>query len=235
MDRSAGRCGTERGASRRGPASAPAPAERSRGNIEKPPSGALRVTAHAGYDPVSKRRHHLSEAIPAGPTAERQARATRDRLLAEVAERRNPRAKATVDQLLSRYPDQFDGAGSTKTLHRSDSRVVNTTRVPAPASTSCWHTARIPAAASSGAGPIVRRRARWTAPPHGPPAPPGPRPGTRHTAGRLMHGSGHGDLPPESGRRHRAGPAAARHRRAQDERLGSRGDGGRWGRSAGCG
>ncbi len=31
---------------------------------------------------------------------------------------RNPRTKATVDQLLERYLDQFDGAESTKTLYR---------------------------------------------------------------------------------------------------------------------
>ena len=69
----------------------PARAERSRGSIEKLPSGALRVKAYAGYDPVTKRRHYVSETIPAGPAAERQARAARDRLLAEIAERRNPR------------------------------------------------------------------------------------------------------------------------------------------------
>ena len=96
----------------------PARKERSRGSIETLPSGALRVKAYAGYDPVTKRRHYLSETIPAGPTAERQARAARDRMLAEIAERRNPRTKATVDQLLERYLDQFDGAESTLTLYR---------------------------------------------------------------------------------------------------------------------
>ncbi len=96
----------------------PTRAERSRGSIEKLPSGALRVKAYAGYDPVTKRRHYLSETIPPGPTAERQASAARDRLLAEIAARRNPRTKATVDQLLERYLDQFDGAESTKTLYR---------------------------------------------------------------------------------------------------------------------
>ena len=53
-----------------------------------------------------------------GPTAKRTAEATRKRLLNEVAERRNPRTKATVDQLLERYLDQFDGAPNTLTLYR---------------------------------------------------------------------------------------------------------------------
>jgi integrase len=56
--------------------------------------------------------------VQPGPTAERTAEATRKRLLIEVAERRNPRTKATVDQLLERYLDQFDGAPNTLTLYR---------------------------------------------------------------------------------------------------------------------
>ncbi len=91
---------------------------RQRGSIDVLPSGAFRVRVYAGVDPVTKQRHTLVETIPAGPTAERQACAARDRLLAEVAERRNPRTNATVDQLLERYLDQFDGADSTRTLHR---------------------------------------------------------------------------------------------------------------------
>jgi integrase len=39
-------------------------------------------------------------------------------LISQVEERRNPRTKATVDQLLERYLDQFDGAASTLTLYR---------------------------------------------------------------------------------------------------------------------
>ncbi|MGH3803324.1 MAG: integrase, partial [Pseudonocardiaceae bacterium] len=67
---------------------------------------------------MSKRRHYLTEIIPAGPGADRQARRVRDRLISQVEERRNPRTKATVDQLLERYLDQFDGAASTLTLYR---------------------------------------------------------------------------------------------------------------------
>jgi integrase/DNA-binding transcriptional regulator YhcF (GntR family) len=78
----------------------------------------LRVRVYAGVDPVTKRRHDLIEIIPPGPRADREARRVRDRLISQVEERRNPRTKATVDQLLERYLDQFDGAASTLTLYR---------------------------------------------------------------------------------------------------------------------
>jgi integrase/DNA-binding transcriptional regulator YhcF (GntR family) len=67
---------------------------------------------------VTKRRHDLIEIVPPGPGADKQARRVRDRLISQVEERRNPRTKATVDQLLERYLDQFDGAASTLTLYR---------------------------------------------------------------------------------------------------------------------
>ncbi|WP_308252108.1 tyrosine-type recombinase/integrase [Pseudonocardia sp. KRD291] len=91
---------------------------RQHGSIDELPSGALRVRVYAGVDPVTKRRHDLIEVVPPGPNAERTARDVRDRLLREVAERRNPRTSATVDQLLERYLDQFDGAPNTLTLYR---------------------------------------------------------------------------------------------------------------------
>jgi len=59
---------------------------------------------------VTKKRHDLVEVIPPGPQAERKARAACDRLVSQVDEKRNPRTSATVDQLLVRYLDQFDGA-----------------------------------------------------------------------------------------------------------------------------
>jgi hypothetical protein len=57
--------------------------------------------------------------LPAGPKAWREAEKIRDRFLHEVAEKRNPRTSATVDQLLTRYLDQFDGAPNTLTLYRA--------------------------------------------------------------------------------------------------------------------
>ncbi|MGQ0776442.1 MAG: tyrosine-type recombinase/integrase [Pseudonocardiales bacterium] len=94
-------------------------AGRARGSIDELPSGALRVRVYAGLDPVSKRRYYLTEIVPAGPKAATQARAARDRLISQVEERRNPRTNATVDQLLERYLNQFDGAASTLKLYRS--------------------------------------------------------------------------------------------------------------------
>jgi len=91
---------------------------RAQGSIETLPSGALRVRVYAGIDPVTGRRHYLSEQINAGPKAAKEAEATRNRLLHQVAEKRNPRTSATIDQLLDRYLGQFDGAPNTLTLYR---------------------------------------------------------------------------------------------------------------------
>lgn len=91
---------------------------RARGNIGTLRSGALRVRVYAGVDPVTKQRHDLVAVIPPGPNARREAERTLDRFLHELAEQRNPRTSATVDQLLTRYLDQFDGAPNTLTNYR---------------------------------------------------------------------------------------------------------------------
>lgn len=95
---------------------------RARGNIEELASGALRVRVYAGIDPVTKKRHNLTEIIAPGPKAWREAEATRERLLREVAEQRNPRTSATVNQLLERYLEQFAGAPNTLDLYRTHLR-----------------------------------------------------------------------------------------------------------------
>jgi hypothetical protein len=95
---------------------------RARGNIEQLPSGALRVRVYAGVDPVTKKRHNLIEVVAAGPKAWRVAEAVRERLLREVAEKRNPRASATVDQFLQRYPEQFGGSPNALELYRGHVR-----------------------------------------------------------------------------------------------------------------
>lgn len=92
---------------------------RARGNIGTLRSGALRVRVYAGVDPVTKQRHDLVAVIPPGPNARREAERTLDRFLHEIAEQRNPRTAATVDQLLTRYLDQFDGTPNTLTNYRS--------------------------------------------------------------------------------------------------------------------
>lgn len=91
---------------------------RQRGAIDELPSGALRVRVYAGVDPVTKKRHNLIEVVQPGPKAWAKAEDARDRPVREVAERRNPRTSATIDQLLTRYLDQFDGSPNTLTLYR---------------------------------------------------------------------------------------------------------------------
>jgi len=78
-------------------------ATRSRGGIGRLPSGALRVRVYAGIDPVTKRRHYLTEVIRPGPKAQRQAEQARTRLQNQVDERRSPRTGATIAQLLERH------------------------------------------------------------------------------------------------------------------------------------
>lgn len=88
--------------------------KRPRGSIETLPSGALRVKVYAGIDPLSGRRNYLTETVRAGPDAETQAEAVRVRMTHEINERRNPRTKATVNQLLDRYEKVLDVDRTTK-------------------------------------------------------------------------------------------------------------------------
>jgi integrase len=76
---------------------------RQRGRIETLPSGSLRVKVYAGTDPVTGRRHDLTETIPPGPTAQRDAQKALTRLLNQLDEQRSPRTRATVNQLMDRY------------------------------------------------------------------------------------------------------------------------------------
>jgi integrase len=92
--------------------------KRERGSIDELPSGAFRVRVYAGVDPVSKRRHDLVETIPAGPQAEKLAEEARVRLLNQVYEKRNPRTKATVNQLLDRYLAEADLEFNTLDVYR---------------------------------------------------------------------------------------------------------------------
>ena len=100
----------------------PAPSSARRGSIDVLPSGALRVRVYAGQDPLTKKRHTLTQTIPAGPGAEKQAEAALDRMQREVTDRTAPRTSATVDQLLERYLDQFSGGENTLELYRGHVR-----------------------------------------------------------------------------------------------------------------
>lgn len=67
---------------------------RSRGEIERLPSGSLRVRVYDGLDPASKKRRYLVETVPAGPEAAAEAERARTRLVDEAAERRASRTRA---------------------------------------------------------------------------------------------------------------------------------------------
>lgn len=77
--------------------------KRPRGTIERLPSGALRAKVYVGLDPISKRRLYLTETIPPGPRAKREADDARVSLINQIIERRNPRSRATVNQLIDRF------------------------------------------------------------------------------------------------------------------------------------
>lgn len=98
--------------------------KRERGSIDRLPSGALRVRVYAGTDPISHKRHYLTEVIPAGTVdADNLAEKVRTRFLNEIDERRNPRTNTTLSKLLSRYLDQF--VGSANTIRRNRGFVKN--------------------------------------------------------------------------------------------------------------
>ncbi|MER7421015.1 tyrosine-type recombinase/integrase [Micromonospora peucetia] len=80
----------------------------------KLPSGSLRVRVYAGVDPLTGKRHYLTETVPAGRTAEREAEKVRTRFLNEVDEKRSPRTRATLNQLLDKWLDLADIEPTTR-------------------------------------------------------------------------------------------------------------------------
>ncbi|MEU4776610.1 tyrosine-type recombinase/integrase [Micromonospora sp. NPDC023633] len=88
--------------------------KRQRGEIMKLPSGSLRVRVYAGVDPLTGKRHYLTETVPAGRTAEREAEKVRTRFLNEVDEKRSPRTRATLNQLLDKWLDVADIEPTTR-------------------------------------------------------------------------------------------------------------------------
>jgi integrase/DNA-binding transcriptional regulator YhcF (GntR family) len=90
------------------------PKGRQRGQIEQLPSKALRVKVYAGIDPLSGRRNYLTETVQPGPKAWDEADQVRTRLLNQVDEQRNPRTKATVNQLMDRYLEVLDVDTNTR-------------------------------------------------------------------------------------------------------------------------
>lgn len=92
---------------------------RSRGEVETLPSGSLRVRVYAGTDPVSKKRHYLVETVPAGPGAAADVEKVRTRFLRQVDERRAPRTRATVNELLDRYLEVLSVEETTRERYES--------------------------------------------------------------------------------------------------------------------
>lgn len=76
-----------------------------------------------GHDPVSKRKLYLTETVPAGgPRAAREADKVRTRLLAQIDEKRNPRTRATVNQLLDRWLTVIDVEAETRRSYEAKVR-----------------------------------------------------------------------------------------------------------------
>lgn len=92
--------------------------KRATGQVEVLPSGSIRVRVYAGIDPVTKKRHYLDETVPAGPNAEKLAEKLKIKFLNQVHEKRNPRTKATVNQLLDRYFAEADLEFNTADTYR---------------------------------------------------------------------------------------------------------------------
>lgn len=92
--------------------------KRQRGSIDRLPSGALRVRVSAGTDPITGKRYFVTEIVPSGPNAERQAQKVLNKLAHQVDERRHPKTNATVNQLLDRYLDLLKVDRTTLSRYR---------------------------------------------------------------------------------------------------------------------
>lgn len=66
------------------------------------------MRVYAGIDALSGKRNYLVETVPAGPKARAEAEKIRTRFINQVDEQRNPRTKATVNQLMDRYLELLD-------------------------------------------------------------------------------------------------------------------------------
>jgi integrase len=99
------------------------PRAKQRGSIKPLPSGSLRVRVYAGRDILTGEDHYLTEVVPAGPHAAAQAERARTRLLSQVDERRNPKTRATLNQLLDRYLEVLHVEPTTKDRYEVDVRL----------------------------------------------------------------------------------------------------------------
>ncbi|WP_405065545.1 hypothetical protein OG558_27040 [Kribbella sp. NBC_01510] len=86
---------------------------------------------------MTKKDLYLTAVIPAGPRQEREADKARTRLLSQVDEKRNPKTRATVAQLMTRYFSVLDA--DTQTVRGYPSKyethikpLLGTTQLSAP-------------------------------------------------------------------------------------------------------
>jgi integrase len=93
------------------------PRRRNRGSVEPLPTGGFRVKVYAGYDSVSNKRLYLDATVPPGAGAATEAEKLRTKFLAQVDERRNPRTRATVNQMLDRYLTVLDVEPTTRSAY----------------------------------------------------------------------------------------------------------------------
>jgi integrase len=69
---------------------------------------------YAGLDPITGKKHHLTEVVPAGPKAAKEAEKVRTKLLAAVDEQRTSRTNATVNELIDRYLEVLNIEDTTR-------------------------------------------------------------------------------------------------------------------------
>jgi hypothetical protein len=106
------------------------------------PSGSFQVTVYAGDDPLTGKKIDLSETVPAGPNAAKQAEKVRVRLLNRLGEQRHPSTAATVDicrrpcasaVMITGVPVTVDAPDSTRSCHWG----TRTLRRSMPAAADC--------------------------------------------------------------------------------------------------
>jgi integrase len=96
--------------------------KRTRGSIERLRSGSLRVRVYAGQDALTGEPFYLKEVVPAGPKAAAEAEKVRTKLLSQVDEQRNPKTRATLNQLLDAFLEVVDVEPTTKKRYDLDVR-----------------------------------------------------------------------------------------------------------------
>jgi integrase len=77
------------------------------------------VKVYAGIDPISGKRRYLTEVVPAGKNAAREAEKIRTRFQGQVDEQRSPRTNATVTQLMDRYLELLQVEDTTRAGYES--------------------------------------------------------------------------------------------------------------------